>query len=47
MKNRQLKAWLTDYENAQIAFMWREQLERREELKDKPSELTRYQDKLT
>ena len=46
MKNRQLKAWLTDYENASIAVMWREQLERREELKDKPSDLKRYEEKL-
>ena len=46
MQNRQLKNWLSEDEYTQIDAEWQEQLEIREELKDKPSELKRYEDKL-
>ena len=40
MQNRQLQTWLSEDEYAQVDIEWQEQLELREELKDKPSELT-------
>ena len=46
MQNRQLQTWLSEDEYAQVDIEWQEQLELREELKDKPSELKRYEDKL-
>jgi len=46
VQNRQLQTWLSDDEYEQIAAEWDTQKLFREELKDKPSELTRYQDKL-
>jgi tetratricopeptide (TPR) repeat protein len=46
VQNRQLHTWLSDDEYAQIEAEWQEQLELREELKDKPSELKRYEEKL-
>ena len=46
MQNRQLQTWLCDDEYAQIETEWQEQLELREELKDKPSDLQRYEEKL-
>lgn len=46
VQNRQLQTWLTEDEYAQIEAEWQEQLELREELKDKPSELKRYEEKL-
>jgi hypothetical protein len=46
VQNRQLQTWLSDDEYEQIAAEWDTQKHFREELKDKPSELTRYQDKL-
>ena len=46
MQNRQLKTWLSEGEYAQVDIEWQEQLEIREELKDKPSELKRYEEKL-
>ena len=46
VQNRQLKTWLSEDEYAQIAVQWTEQLELREELKDKPVELSRYEEKL-
>jgi hypothetical protein len=46
VQNRQLQTWLSDDEYAQIEAEWNEQLELRSELKDKPSELKRYEDKL-
>ena len=46
MQNRQLQTWLCDDEYAQIETKWQEQLELREELKDKPSDLQRYEEKL-
>ena len=46
VQNRQLQTWLTEDEYAQIEAEWQEQLELREELKDKPSKLKRYEEKL-
>jgi hypothetical protein len=46
VQNRQLQTWLNTDEYEQIAAEWDTQKHFREELKDKPSELTRYQDKL-
>jgi len=46
VQNRQLQTWLSEDEYAQIEVEWQEQLELREELKDKPSDLKRYEDKL-
>ena len=46
VQNRQLQTWLSADEYAQIEVEWEEQLELREELKDKPDELKRYEVKL-
>ena len=46
VQNRQLQIWLSEDEYAQVDIEWQEQLELREELKDKPGELKRYEDKL-
>ena len=46
VQNRQLQTWLSEDEFAQVDIEWQEQLEIREELKDKPDELKRYEDKL-
>ena len=46
VQNRQIQMWLSGGEYAQIAAEWQEQLELRNELKDKPTELKRYEDKL-
>ena len=46
MQNRQLQTWLSDDEYEQIAAEWDTQKHFREELKDKPSELQRYEEKL-
>ena len=46
VQNRQLQTWLSDDEYAQIEAKWQEQLELRSELKDKPSDLKRYEEKL-
>ena len=46
VQNRQLQTWLSEDEYAQIEAEWHEQLEMREELKDKPSVLKRYEEKL-
>ncbi|EJW21893.1 hypothetical protein IMCC14465_02870 [alpha proteobacterium IMCC14465] len=46
VQNRQLKTWLSEDEYAQIETEWEEQLELRQELKDKPSDLKRYEEKL-
>ena len=46
MQNRQLKAWLSKDEYKQLEYEWQEQLELRRELKDKPSDLKRYEVKL-
>ena len=46
VQNRQLQTWLSDDEYAQIEAEWQEQLELRSELKEKPNELKRYEEKL-
>jgi hypothetical protein len=46
VQNRQLQTWLSDDEYEQIAAEWDTQKLFREELKDKPCELKRYEDKL-
>ena len=46
VRNCQLQTWLSEGEYAQIEAEWQEQLELREELKDKPSDLKRYEEKL-
>ena len=46
VQNRQLHTWLSDVEYAYIEAAWQEQLALRETLKDKPSELKRYEEKL-
>ena len=46
VQNRQLQTWLSVEEYEQFEYEWQEQLEIRSELKDKPSELKRYEDKL-
>ena len=46
VQNRQLQTWLSEEEYEQLDYEWQEQLELRNELKDKPSELKRYEEKL-
>lgn len=46
VQNRQLQTWLTVDEYAEIEAGWKEQLKLREELKEKPSELKRYEEKV-
>ena len=46
VQNRQLKTWLSEEEYEQLRYEWQEQLELRSELKDKPSDLKRYEEKL-
>jgi len=46
VQNRQLQTWLSEDGYAQIEAEWDEQLALRETLKDKPSELKRYEEKL-
>ena len=46
VQNLQLQTWSSEEEYEQIEYEWREQLELRNELKDKPSDLKRYQEKL-
>ena len=46
VQNRQLQTWLSEGEYSQIEAEWDTQKLFREELKDKPSELKRYEDKL-
>ena len=46
VQNHQLQTWLSKDEYAQVDIEWQEQLELREELKDRPDELKRYEDKL-
>jgi tetratricopeptide (TPR) repeat protein len=45
-QNRQLKTWLSEEEYEEIEYEWQEQLELRNELQDKPSDLKRYEEKL-
>ena len=46
VQNRQLQTWLSDDEYKQIASEWDTQKLFKEELKDKPDELKRYEGKL-
>jgi len=46
VQNRQLQTWLNEEECQQLEYEWQEQLELRSELKDKPSDLKRYEEKL-
>ena len=46
VQNRQLQKWLSEEEYEQLGYEWQEQLELRSELKDKPSDLKRYEEKL-
>jgi len=46
VQNRQLQTWLSENQYAELEQVWQEQLELREEHKDKPDELQRYEDKL-
>ena len=46
VQNRQLQTWLSEEEYEQLEYEWQEQLELRSELKDKPSDLKRYEEKL-
>ena len=46
MQNRQLQTWLSEEEYEHLEYEWQEQLELRSELKDKPSDLKRYEEKL-
>jgi len=46
VQNRQLQTWLNEEEYKQFECEWKEQLEMRSELKDKPSDLKRYEEKL-
>jgi hypothetical protein len=46
VQNRNLQTWLSENEYEQVDIEWQEQLELREELKDKPSELKCYEYKL-
>ena len=43
VQNRQLQTWLNEEEYQQLEYEWQEQLELRNELKDKPSDLKRYE----
>ena len=44
VQNRQLQTWLSEEEYEQFEYAWKEQLELRTELKDKPSDLKRYEE---
>ncbi|MDA9641718.1 hypothetical protein N9T26_02390 [Alphaproteobacteria bacterium] len=46
VQNRQLQSWLSEEEYEQLEYEWQEQLELRNEFKDKPSDLKRYEEKL-
>lgn len=46
VQNRMLQTWLSEQEYEQLDYEWQEQLELRSELKDKPSDLKRYEEKL-
>lgn len=46
VQNRQLQTWLNEDEYAQIETEWQEQQALRETLKDKPSELKPYEERL-
>ena len=46
MQNRQLATWLTEEEYESFESDWESQQKIREELRDKPDELRRYENKL-
>jgi len=46
VQNRQLQTWLSEDEYEQLEYEWQEQLELCNELKDKPSDLKQYEEKL-
>jgi len=46
VQNLQLQTCLNEQEYEQLEYEWKEQLELRSELKDKPSDLKRYEEKL-
>ena len=46
LQNRRLQTWLNEEEYEQFEYEWQEQLEIRNELKDKPSDLKHYEEKL-
>jgi hypothetical protein len=46
VQNRQLQTWLSEDQYAQVDIEWQEQLDLREELKDKPDDLKRFKEKL-
>ena len=46
VQNRQLQTWLSEEEYEQLEYEWQEQIELRSELKDKPNDLRRYEEKL-
>ena len=46
VQNRLLQTWLGEDEYEQLEYEWQEQLELRSELKDKPTDLKRYEEKL-
>jgi len=46
VQNRQLQTWLNEEECQQLEYEWQVQLELRSELKVKPSDLKRYEEKL-
>jgi len=46
VQNRQLQTWLSEAEYEQLEYEWKEQIELRNERKDKPSDLKRYEEKL-
>ena len=46
VQNRQLQTWLSEEEYEELEYEWQEQLELRNELKDKPRDLKRYEEKL-
>ena len=43
---RQLQTWVSEDEYAQVDIEWKELLELREELKEKPADSKRYEEKL-
>ena len=46
VQNRQPQTWMSEDEYAQIVAEWQDQLGLRSELKDKPNELKRYEERL-
>ena len=46
VQNRHLQTWLSEDEYEQLDYEWKEKFELRRELKDKPNDLKRYEEKL-